>query len=83
MEVRETSERPAVSKTARGVQEVVVGKEATRRTETINDTVRGTQVKVERVESAGIQHAGEACLKPGRREHGIPAAPAGSRRRRV
>jgi stress response protein YsnF len=32
------------------VEEVVVGKEATERTETINDTVRGTQVEVERVE---------------------------------
>jgi hypothetical protein len=27
-----------------------LGKEATKRTETINDTVRGTQVEVERVE---------------------------------
>jgi hypothetical protein len=32
------------------VEEVVVGKEATGRTETINDTVRGTQVEVERLE---------------------------------
>jgi hypothetical protein len=49
-----------------------VGKEATRRTETINDTGRGTQVEVERVEgqkgeSARIYHADEARLKPGRR----------------
>jgi uncharacterized protein (TIGR02271 family) len=50
VEVRETSEQPVVSKTARVVEEVVVGKEATERTETINDTVRGTQVEVERVE---------------------------------
>jgi uncharacterized protein (TIGR02271 family) len=50
VEVRETSEQPVVSKTARVVEEVVVGKEATARTETINDTVRGTQVEVERVE---------------------------------
>jgi hypothetical protein len=54
------------------VGEVVAGKEATRRTETINDTGRGTQVEVERVEgqkgeSARIYHADEARLKPGRR----------------
>jgi len=50
VEVHETSEQPVVSKTARVVEEVVVGKEATARTETINDTVRGTQVEVERLE---------------------------------
>jgi uncharacterized protein (TIGR02271 family) len=50
VEVRETTEQPVVSKTAQVVEEVVVGKEATEHTETINDTVRGTQVEVERVE---------------------------------
>ena len=52
--------------TARVVQEVVGGKRPS--VEIINDTVRGTQVEVERVEgqkgeSARIQHAGEARLK--------------------
>ena len=47
IEVREMAERPVVSKTARVVEEVVVGKQATTRTETISDQVRSTVVDVE------------------------------------
>jgi uncharacterized protein (TIGR02271 family) len=47
IEVRETAEEPVTSKTTRVVEEVVVGKEATERTETINDVVRRTDVEVE------------------------------------
>ncbi|SAL77416.1 Stress response protein YsnF [Caballeronia terrestris] len=50
VEIKETAEQPVVAKTARVVEEVVVGKEASERTETIQDTVRGTEVEVERVE---------------------------------
>jgi stress response protein YsnF len=50
VEVRETAEQAVVAKTARVVEEVVVGKESSSRTETVNDTVRGTEVEVERVE---------------------------------
>ena len=50
VEVRETAEEAVVGKTARVVEEVVVGKESSDRTETVNDTVRGTDVKVERVD---------------------------------
>jgi uncharacterized protein (TIGR02271 family) len=49
VEVRETEELPVVSKTARVVEEVVIGKEATERTETVNDTLRHTDVEIERV----------------------------------
>jgi len=49
IELRETAEEPVVSKTARVVEEVVVGKEATERTENINDTVRRTEVDVEQM----------------------------------
>ena len=49
VELRETSEEPVVSKTARVVEEVVVGKEATERTADINDTVRRTEVDVEQL----------------------------------
>jgi uncharacterized protein (TIGR02271 family) len=49
VEVRETAEEPVVAKTARVVEEVIVGKESSNRTETVNDTVRGTDVEVERV----------------------------------
>ena len=43
----ETDEVPIVAKTARVVEEVVVGKTATERTETVHDTVRRTDVEVE------------------------------------
>ncbi|TFW09899.1 DUF2382 domain-containing protein [Oxalobacteraceae bacterium OM1] len=49
VELRETAEEPVVSKTARVVEEVVVGKEVTQRTEDINDTVRRTDVEVEQL----------------------------------
>jgi stress response protein YsnF len=39
-----------VSKQARVVEEVVVGKEATERTETVRDTVRRTDVEVEKTD---------------------------------
>ena len=47
IEVHETAERAVISKTARVVEEVVVGKQATSRTETISDQVRNTVVDVE------------------------------------
>jgi len=49
IEVTETSEVPVVSKEARVVEEVVVGKTATDRTEIVRDTVRRTDVEVEEV----------------------------------
>lgn len=49
IELRETSEEAVVSKTARVVEEVVVGKEVSQRTENINDTVRRTDVEVEQL----------------------------------
>lgn len=48
IEVRQAAEKAVVSKTARVVEEVVVGKEATTRTEQIADTVRSTVVDVEK-----------------------------------
>jgi uncharacterized protein (TIGR02271 family) len=49
IEMTETVEEPVVSKEARVREEVVIGKEADTRTETIRDTVRKTDVNVERV----------------------------------
>jgi uncharacterized protein (TIGR02271 family) len=49
IEVREMSEQAVVGKTARVVEEVVVGKEASERSEKVSDTVRRTEVNVERV----------------------------------
>jgi uncharacterized protein (TIGR02271 family) len=48
IEVEETSEEPVISKRARVKEEIVVGKEAKERTEKVQDTVRHTEVKVER-----------------------------------
>jgi uncharacterized protein (TIGR02271 family) len=50
IEAREMRERPVVSKEARVVGEVVVGKEATEHTETVKDTVRRTDVQVEQLD---------------------------------
>ncbi|MDQ6785863.1 MAG: YsnF/AvaK domain-containing protein [Acidobacteriota bacterium] len=45
--VTEMAEKAVVGKTARVVEEVVVGKDVTEHTETINDTVKRTDVKVD------------------------------------
>ncbi len=57
VEVRETVEEPVIAKTARVVEEVVIGKEQRDRTETVQDTVRRTDVDVEQL---GAQAAGTA-----------------------
>ncbi|MDX6269991.1 MAG: hypothetical protein QOD28_1214 [Acidobacteriota bacterium] len=49
LEVTERAEEAVVSKTARVVEEVVVGKQVEEHTETINDTVRRTDVDVQEV----------------------------------
>lgn len=48
----EKSEQAVVSKQARVVEEVEVGKRATERTETVRDTVRKTDVDVERIDES-------------------------------
>ncbi len=52
-EVRESAEEAVVAKTARVVEEVVVGKDVSERTETISDTVRRTDVEVEQMTGNG------------------------------
>jgi len=49
VEVTEYAERPVVSKTARVVEEVSLGKEVSEREETISDTVRHTEVETENI----------------------------------
>jgi len=49
VELTETAEEAVVSKQARVVEEVVVGKDVTERTETIRDSVRRTDVEVEEI----------------------------------
>ncbi len=49
IEIREMGEEPVVAKTARVVEEVHIGKDATERTEQIRDSVRKTQVEVDEI----------------------------------
>lgn len=53
IEVREQGEEAVVGKTARVVEEVVVGKQVTERDETVSDTVRRTDVDVETIGTQG------------------------------
>jgi uncharacterized protein (TIGR02271 family) len=53
IEVRETAEEPVVSKRARVVEEVRVGKEVEEREQAVEDTVRRKDVDVERIEGQG------------------------------
>jgi len=57
IEATETAEEAVVAKNARVVEEVVVSKDATQRTETVRDTVRRTDVDVQRTE-------GDARFRP-------------------
>ena len=59
IEVRETTEEPVVSKAARVVEEVVVGKQVDERTETVSDTVRRTDVEVEQLGGQAGTRAGQ------------------------
>ena len=52
IELTETAEESFVGKSAHVVEEVVVGKQVSRHTEHITDTVRKTQVEVEEIASA-------------------------------
>jgi uncharacterized protein (TIGR02271 family) len=54
-ELRENAEEAVVQKTARVVEEVVVGKEVSQRQEEINDTLRSTQVEVEQITPSSVQ----------------------------
>ena len=53
VEMTETAERAVVQKTARVVEQVSIGKEATEHVETIQETVRETDVDIERVAGTG------------------------------
>ena len=59
IELRETTEEPVVSKTARVVEEVKVGKQSSDRTETINEKVRRTDVDVENLPQGARPGAGQ------------------------
>jgi uncharacterized protein (TIGR02271 family) len=60
IEVTETGEEVVVSKQARVVEEVTVGKDVTERTESVKDTLRHTEVDVEEVPGEVSQKAQSA-----------------------
>jgi uncharacterized protein (TIGR02271 family) len=53
IEVTETAEEPVVGKSARIVEEVVIGRKGTDRVQTVRDTVRQQRVEVERTSERG------------------------------
>lgn len=55
IEMRESAEEAVVEKSARVVEEVTIGKQVTQRQENITDTVRHTEVEVERLGAADTQ----------------------------
>jgi len=67
IEVRETDEEAVVSKVSRVKEEVVVHKEATDRVETVRDTVRSQDVKIERdgsTTSSGVSPMPTTTARP-------------------
>jgi uncharacterized protein (TIGR02271 family) len=57
IELTETAEEAVIGKTSRVVEEVIVGKEVTERSEKVRDTVRKTEVEVEQVGASGTARA--------------------------
>ncbi|HVF58015.1 MAG TPA: YsnF/AvaK domain-containing protein [Pyrinomonadaceae bacterium] len=58
VEIREAYEELIVNKKARVVEEVVIGKDVEQRTETVRETLRRTDVEVERIEPGRARGAG-------------------------
>jgi len=54
IELRETAEEAVVQKTARVVEEVVVGKEVSQRQQQVQDTVRRTEVEVQPLQGTNL-----------------------------
>jgi uncharacterized protein (TIGR02271 family) len=63
IEVTETREEPVVRKTSRVVEEVVVDKDTTQRTETVRDKVRRTDVRVEPLQAGGSGNDSESQIR--------------------
>ena len=55
IEVKEMAEEAVVGKTARVVEEIRVGKDASERTQQIKDTVRRTEVEVDQIPAEGLK----------------------------
>ncbi len=64
IELTETAEEAVVSKTARVVEEVSLGKTATDRTETIRDTIRKEEVEIEQLPGDAVKTSASGTLDP-------------------
>ena len=62
IELRETAEEAVVQKTARVVEEVIIGKEVTQREEQVSDTLRRTEVDVQQL-GAGAANADDTYYR--------------------
>ena len=69
IEMREMAEEAVVEKRARVVEEVVIGKESTDRTERISDTIRKTDVRVEPLVAGTSMRSDFASIEPACRTH--------------
>ena len=58
IEMRESAEVPVVNKQARVVEEVKVSKDVTERNETINDSVRNTEIDVDNLDRTNRNNTG-------------------------
>ncbi len=63
IELNATGEEAVIGKTARVVEEVVVGKEGSQRTETVSDSVRKTEVEVEELDGVRTGTTGTTNTK--------------------
>jgi uncharacterized protein (TIGR02271 family) len=63
VEVTEYAEKPVVSKTARVVEEVSLGKDVSEREETISDTVRHTEVETENITGSERSYDDDTAIR--------------------
>lgn len=75
IDATERSEEAVVGKDARVVGEVEIGKEKHERQETVRDTVRHTDVKVEKRDAAGRPDTPDAAGRPDTPDAGRPDTP--------
>ncbi len=63
IEVQEFAEEPVVAKQSRVVEEVRVGKDVSERTQTIRDTVRNTEVSIDRTPNDGREEFDDSTFR--------------------
>lgn len=75
LEIRETAEEAVIGKTARVVEEVVVGKKVDERTETVTDKVRRKDVEVEQLDEHAMASRGTGLKDTVRKDGMDPLTP--------